>query len=455
MKKIFTLIAFVFCISSAYSQITITTADMPGSGDTIRYSSTTTQRNWDTTGAGIRWDYSMLVPNGQGVDSFRSAVSINLLYVLSFGLSDFGLRASNAINLGAINLSNVYNFYKNTASKYTIEGFGADYQGIPLPAPYTVKDKVYQFPLQYGNKDTSTYDFKISIPSLGAIHGIGTRYNDVQGWGTIVTPFDSFACIKLKATTNEFDTITITALGNISIPIPRNTTTYQWLANGVKIPVLEVVGRLTGTTFTATQIRYMDKVRFIANQFTVVADFRANLTTCTTADTIRITNRNRPNPAGTKFLYNITPTTFSYYYGTNDSTAIPVVIFHAPGLYTVSLHVASPAGGSVPAVADTTKVDYILVTQYSGIADLGSLPTLQVYPNPATDYIECTLSGTGTEQVAISLIDIVGRIVYTTKTTDLSHSRIPIANLAAGNYVLNLTTAHGSTLYRKVQLGNK
>ena len=455
MKSLFTILLTILYIGNSYSQsITITTADMPASGDTIRYSSSASVLNYDTTGAGMRWDYSSLMPNGQGVDSFLLAVAVNPLYALSFGLTDFGLKAAGTINLGTTSLSNIYNFYKNSSTKYTIEGTGVTYQGLPLASVYTIKDKVYQFPLQYGRVDTSAYEYKITVPTFATVHVIGTRYNQVDGWGTVLTPYDSFNCIRMKARTDEVDSITLTAFGGFTIATPRSTTTYQWLANGKKIPVLEVVGRVTGTTFAATQIRYIDRVRFIPPQFTELADFTANKTICTTADTVRITNRNRPNPAGTKYLYTITPTTFSYYYATNDSVAAPVVMFHAPGLYTVSLHVESPAGGSVPAVADTTKVDYISVTQYNGIADIAALNTLQVYPNPATDYIECSLAGSGTEAVAISLIDVAGHILYTVSTTDQSHSRIPVAHLAMGNYVLNLTTAHGTTLYRKVQIGH-
>jgi hypothetical protein len=453
MKKLLLLCFSLSMAMYVHAQISITRSDMPVSGDTIRYStaSTATALRFDTTGANMIWHYDSLTPNGQGVTNFKSALAINLAYAALFGLNDYGLKTADSLNLFILTLKNLYSFYKTSNSYLEINGQGVEYSGIPIPTSYTIPDKIYQFPLTFGRIDTSAYDINMSIPTFGGLRQTGTRINTVDGWGTIYTPFGSFSCIRLKSVTNEIDSIHVTSL-NLAFGIPISTTTYKWLANGIKIPVLEVAGNNFGGAFTPTSIKYRDNPHFIPPQFSVVADFRANLTTCTTADTITITNRNRPNPPGTSYQYTITPGTYTYVAGTGATSAAPKVVFNSPGLYTVSLYVSSPAGGSVPATADTTKTDYISVSQYTGIADQRLADMMLIYPNPADDHINCVLNGSGSNQISIEMIDIKGSIVFSKNTVDKATITIPTTNIAAGEYLLKTTIAEGESYVRKVKV---
>src|SRR4051812_28000257 len=97
MKKLYAAALSMCICCSAWSQITITKNDMPSIRDTVRYSLTSTNINVNTTGPNMRWDFSNLLMTGQGIDSFRSLLSINPLYILSFGLQDYGIRSTNAL----------------------------------------------------------------------------------------------------------------------------------------------------------------------------------------------------------------------------------------------------------------------------------------------------------------------------------------------------------------------
>ena len=452
MKKTFPFILLLSLTASVYSQITITKNDMPVAGDTARYSTSATRLNFDTTGAGILWDYSTLVANGQGVDSFRAAFTISPIYNLFFGLQSFGQKALQNLNFGVVSLTNIYYFYKTSTTKFEINGIGAQANGVPLPSNYTTTDKIYQFPLTYGRVDTSDFDVTITVPSFATIRQMGKRYNTVDGWGTIITPFDSFASIRLISKVEEIDSITVTAFGNITFATPRNTTTYKWLANGEHIPVFEVSGNTPQTgAFIPTTEKYRDSIRFIPPQFTERADFTASRLQCTTADTVTITARNRPNPMGCIYSYTITPATHAYVSGTTSTSASPKVNFTAPGLYTVSQHVEAPAGGSVPAIGDTTKVDYIEVTLYNGIEDIMA-QTLKLYPNPADDHISCLWQGTAGDAITIQLIDIKGATVYTGTTAGGTVSTISTGSLPTGEYLLAGSSATGSMALRKVMI---
>src|ERR1700739_2227788 len=82
----FSLLLFASTIP-AVSQITISQADMPQPGDTIRLSMSNDTVGLPTpalTGAGITWNYSALVPRSQTIDTFLSVSSTPLAYQLYF-----------------------------------------------------------------------------------------------------------------------------------------------------------------------------------------------------------------------------------------------------------------------------------------------------------------------------------------------------------------------------------
>jgi len=93
-----------------------------------------------------------------------------------------------------------------------------------------------------------------------------------------------------------------------------------------------------------------------------VADFEANNLTPTTIDTVHFTDLTSNNP--TSWLWEITPTDFSFIDGTDENSQNPVCIFNEPGLYSVSLTATNDAGSDTE-----TKNDYINVSQAAPEAD--------------------------------------------------------------------------------------
>ncbi len=451
MKKIYGLFFLIIMSVASFSQITITKNDMPVFKDTVRYSTTSTILNFTNTGPNYTWNFSSLVANGQGIDTFKSALSLNILYGLFFGLTDYGIPSTNKINFSQLSLTNAYDFYKTSNSYLEINGIGASYSGIPLPTVYTIPDKVYQFPLTYGRVDVSPYDVNISVPSVAGVHQVGTRTNTVDGWGTVITPFDTFQCLRLKSVLTEVDSINLTALG-LSIGIPLPTVTYKWLANGVKIPVLEVSGFDLFGVFIPTSEKFRDNVRFIPPQFNLRINFTANKTVCTTADTVTITPTVRPNVSGTTYDYSITPNTFHFVSGTDTGSQIPQVQFTAPGLYTVSLTSTAPAGGTIPASSTKTRTNYILVNLPSGIGQISTSNFIQVFPIPANDHLACQLDGDAGKQATLELLDITGKVLYSMTTSQHGEVNIPTAQLPAGEYIFRATPEGESGYVQKISI---
>lgn len=429
MKYCVTLLFTSLCFFFADAQITITKNDMPGQNDTIRYSNVANNNsiNYDTTGAGITWDFSMVKPQSQGLYEYKSALLINPIYLPFFGVTAYGLKITDTISLGVISIYNVYSFYKNSNTKFIIEGTGMNFNGVPTPQNYSDVDEVYQFPLDFGNRDSSTYAVSTDLGGLFTYSQSGYRINEAEGWGTVKTPYGTFNALKIKTTIVEKDTLTNSSLP-FPIPFSRTTMEYKWLVNGEKIPVFQVSGNMAGNNFIPNQIRYRDLFIDSLNLEVPVADFVADKTNCAVNDTVQLTNLTTPNDTFEHWQWSITPNTLNYLNGTNNTSNNPTVQFTAVGKYTVRLTASNHAGTNM-----RFKPQYITVSLNSGVekADDNSL---QLYPNPVTSQLVINNTAIG---ATLSIYDVTGQLVLThvaEQTTTIFNT----SNLNAGMYYLRI-----------------
>jgi len=261
MKKV-PFICFVLLIPLfVYSQaITVTTSDMPSTGDTIRISTalTTGGIDYTLTGTNYTWDFTGLTPVSQDVDTFITVSSAGLGYSLAFFTAANQALKQGNIDLVIVQLQNVFNFYKNASSAYSLAGYGATFSGLPIPVKYDVADRLYKFPLNYGNIDSTQSNFSMSLTATGYFAENKKRKNSVDGWGTLKTPYGIFQVLRVKSEILQKDTIHIDTLG-VSLPsITQNIVEYKWIAKGKKIPVLEITKSSLIPTAT---IRYIDSLR--------------------------------------------------------------------------------------------------------------------------------------------------------------------------------------------------
>lgn len=244
----------------------ITYTSMPTNGDSISYTNARLNSigNYTQAGTNYHWQYDTLQPTTAGNRIFTN----NTPYIFFFGPTRIGekiadtLLSQNIPTFGQVTLTDFYQFYKNTPAVYEVEGMGLKINGIPVPAFYTDKDELYIFPLQYGDKDSTS--FRFSTPTSTAIPIVyrknGYRITNIDGWGSITTPYGTYNnCIRLITTQYSKDTIIYnSSFGSIPITFKNYQRSYQWLSPDEKIPVLEVSGGInpnTGT-FTPNNIRY-------------------------------------------------------------------------------------------------------------------------------------------------------------------------------------------------------
>ena len=189
MKNLILLI----CLIAGYisqAQIQITQANMPSINDTIRYSvSNSNSLNFIQTGANYAWDYSTLNRTSQDLYRFQALLSTPYATLAFTGMpaGAIGYKIADSIGAGQASFKNLYNFYEKKSTGWSAVGTGFTLSALPFPAGgvYKDKDEIYTFPLNYNDKDSTT--FEVSTPLGNALFKLGTfkqkgyRINTVEG----------------------------------------------------------------------------------------------------------------------------------------------------------------------------------------------------------------------------------------------------------------------------------
>lgn len=266
MRKLFFL-ASLACSLSMGAQITITSADMPNAGDSVRISYTATLDSNDVTlsGANRTWDYSALVPDMQRFEKFDSPFTFPSPFNLLFNPLNTSYGNENniltSLPIPGLTLDMAYDFLKESSSKFEQVGAGYTINGAPMPFVYTDKDVIYRFPMNYFDADTGDYKFGLPIPTIGYYGQSGHRETFVDGWGTLITPYDTFSVLRVYSTIATVDTLYLDAFGfGTYIPRPLRYE-FKWLANGEQIPVLKVDATDVAGTLTVNNIEWIDSLQ--------------------------------------------------------------------------------------------------------------------------------------------------------------------------------------------------
>jgi hypothetical protein len=272
MKKLYFFSAIFFLSAvGAVAQITIGQADMPQPGDTIRLSRTTNTSGlpaFSNTGANYTWDYSMLKPQSQTVDTFLRVNSTPLAYQFFFNniifypsyVSTVAQASPNISNNPPVTITNVINYYKDGASAYESVGFGASINGIPTSTKDDSTDYVYHFPMNFSNADSSDSKYHVSIPHF-AYYGMRQhRVNHVDGWGTLKTPFGTFQALRVTTQLFIVDTVYIDTF-HFGFATPLQQLQYKWLVNGQHLPVLQINENVIANNPVLSSIVYRDSIR--------------------------------------------------------------------------------------------------------------------------------------------------------------------------------------------------
>lgn len=242
-----------------WSQVVIDETDMPNAGDTLRVSMTSTvPGNYHQTGRDTTWNFSMLEPMNQRIDTFVMMTSTPPEYWFYFipnVVSNLASPRGNSELFPGLPVTQSFTFFKSSGEAFVDNGFAFKIQGVPIAAKFNTPDKYYAFPVDTNASWASTSAVAIDFPGMFYYSTQRARTSFVDGWGTVITPFGSFESIRVRCDLFQHDSIYIESMG-FGIGTDRNITEYKWLAEHMGIPVLQVNSE--GLIVTAT---YRDSTR--------------------------------------------------------------------------------------------------------------------------------------------------------------------------------------------------
>lgn len=278
MKHIL-LISGLFVVSHLNSQITLTNTDFATGGDTVRMSQATDASiDYSSTGAGYSWDFSNLTPTNQIVKDFRSMstapVFVQFLfgpfapskYQASYYIESTALPIAQLTSFLPVSIDNLYGFSKRSADSLTSVGYSMVVSGNDVPFQSDTIETRYDFPLTIGNTHFSRgytlVDFNPILDAKWNQHR--TRTTEVDGYGSITTPYGTFNALRIKHDITEMDSLyyTFPFIGATWIPIPIPAShEYEWWTNGQKEPILRITTNEILGNETVTAIEYRDIFR--------------------------------------------------------------------------------------------------------------------------------------------------------------------------------------------------
>lgn len=271
-----TLTAVTAAVSAAAQGPTITQADMPVVGDTLRLSQAVgVGVDFQLTGPNQSWDYSMLTPVGQRVARFVPTSVAGGLAAFTFGPLGGANRATVATPVelpldsipggGGLSFGDLYGYFRAQTADYRQVGFSASVTGFALPVTFNagMQDVVYRFPLSFASApDSSQSYFEANVPGTAFLSQDQNRVNRVDGWGTLITPFGTFSTIRVRTKLDAYDSLAIGGQMPIALQLPTRYE-YKWLANGHHVPLLTINTAEIGGQETPTSVEYRDIYRRI------------------------------------------------------------------------------------------------------------------------------------------------------------------------------------------------
>lgn len=258
-----------------FSQITIESTDLGNEGDTVRVSNSSDfDLDYESTGADFSWDFSILIPISQAMIEYGDVSDGGFLINGNFGSGASSAyeasyyQPSNALpldQLGGIlpvEITDMAEYSKLDADSLTLLGLSLTVQGFNVPFKSGEIETKYKFPMSFGDQFTSYgyTDMNLSPAFEGRIQRMVDRTVDVDGWGTIETPYGTFEVIRIHHLIQERDSVALEFNGfpiNIEIPVPEKHV-YEWWTNDQKEPVLRVEMRELLGTKTVTSVQYRD-----------------------------------------------------------------------------------------------------------------------------------------------------------------------------------------------------
>lgn len=269
------LLPFIAVSSISFGQITLTDQHFAGPSETYIFSTLTDPAiDYATTGANYTWDFSAMVPQSQRNLITRPSSQISGLSVIQFGSfapapykatyfnASTDLPLDQASAFLPIPIDEMNAFTRKTASEITSIGYEIVSSGQGLGFRSDTIETRYALPMTYGDNYESRGYTNLDLNPIYDAKWRQHRHriSNVDGWGTVKTPFGQFDALRIHHVIDEFDSIYFTFQGVgmwIPIPVPL-THEYEWRSTTDKESVMKIrTNEILGNE-TVTAIEYRD-----------------------------------------------------------------------------------------------------------------------------------------------------------------------------------------------------
>ncbi len=265
MKKLSLIIVSLLLlqIHVGFTQITILQSDVATVGDTVFNAIDTL--NVDSIlpgspGANVSWDFSALSNDRQDTLIFLDPNTTP--YFDSFPSANIAFSEGDS---GFI-------YMLSAPSSFSILGVAGSMNGTVAAMAFSPPDKLIEFPSTYLTSFTSVSSANdqvyvgdtlypgppvVVILDSMRIQNTTTKYDTMDGWGTVITPMGSYQALRQKTVEMTYELIE----GHLSNPFPPfsagwntysssndTTVSYKWYGNDLGFVIVELSMDSTGTT---------------------------------------------------------------------------------------------------------------------------------------------------------------------------------------------------------------
>ena len=444
----------VFCCQTIFAQQTYQLSDYGGPGTLYLYNRLAgilPIQEVTKTGENITWDLSangdlnthvnQIVTPDQAIDQVTflgicSGVSeIPFLECFSiWGQTEQALLLKDSLSLFGFTLVDLQR-YQNNTNNLLLEnffGFTVDLTGEPMAAVivYQNPDTIFHFPITYSDSWTSHVEWMIDLSAIGQnvqYKSMQTRTTEVDAWGTLMTPYDTFTnVVRLRSEIAHQDTL---YTDTVDLPVNITQVEYMWFDTAYKLPVMVANGFVQDTLELINVVEYIYEATCATPTWTVALDSDVFYTDSSGSVTVNFE------------IENGNANTYEWDFGDGSTEITDGSVSHTyaePGSYTVE--VVGCMTNCLPLNSCSFQlVDFDVLVSVDVVPgeDLG----IRLYPNPAKESLHVEIPS-GLQFNEYRILNGMGQIVKKGSLT--TSTSVPVGEVSDGIYSLQLLSGEDS-----------
>ncbi|MCB9230790.1 MAG: PKD domain-containing protein [Bacteroidia bacterium] len=416
MKKHLYLVILTLIPCLLQAQITLYSTDIAMVGDTIlRAVDTVPAVSEGNPGANQTWDFSGAIDDELVVT--RVVTPASTPYSGNYPASNLAMTNDN-VN---------FVFFTLDTLKLDLDGIAGDLlgNGNTVSAEFSPNVTVYQFPLNYGNTQTDNYAFDETVSGNGfdilfgfSVYQIrlqhsAVTFDTVDAWGTVITPYGSYNCLRNKHVEHSTDVISYKLFSFSGwtnyATLTDTATSYNWLGKESGLAIAELTFDSLDNPNRLTYYREAPLPGFsVAHQPLGVEVFTDN-------SSGKVDN----------WLWDFGD-------GNTSSLQNPTHTFGINGTFTVCQTVSNSAGSG-------TICDTVTITDAVGVGENLILKGVEMYPNPVLDrvWLQVDPQFHG-QKLAFTLFDLEGKMVFSQVLQLEERVEIRLPDLKNGIYLYQM-----------------